>query len=556
MKSTKVIFLNLLFTLVGCTGQLPGSFRLAQQEETFASTNDVDTKIDLLWVVDNSASMDVAQDRLRQGFTAFANKYMKPTWDIRVAVITTDTYLANPAFNSYLNKVVPSTTGWTSPYIQGRLGTFVNPSWNPTLVNLSSGAFTNGIKYKELVPNWGPNYAKLLDKDPTTNKGNHDGPIAGLCSELLSYFYYSEQNCPIRDASSANTGVSHCLNPSGAETSVTQCVNTVENDSIHSGKAIINTLNADPVQLAKDFMINVTTGTNGQGSERGLGSVLQLLSDNEASSSATKFFRPGSLRGIIFVSDEEDQTMNLPGSPAASFNPQSNYSCDQAGLIALNPSANVSGNNGICCSNGTCSYGATGTTCPSKVVDGITITPSICPASAQLTSVSTIKQSIDNFFVSLDQGSAAANYFVVSIVPLTAQTILNLQAARDLDDAKVPGNYKTISTDRGDRYIQLGNLVGNGSFSMDIGASDFTPILNAIGNQLVQKKSTFILKRAPTGEEDMVVKVVHKDGSISVVPGSKYVVNDKVLQITDVDFVLSLAAGDQIKINYQPKTVY
>src|SRR5262245_6898423 len=83
--------------LSACTGQLPSSFRLQQQEEVFKSTQEINTKLDILWVVDNSGSMAGEQAKLRDGFVSFASRYMRPTWDIRLAVITTDTYLANPA---------------------------------------------------------------------------------------------------------------------------------------------------------------------------------------------------------------------------------------------------------------------------------------------------------------------------------------------------------------------------------------------------------------------------------------------------------------------------
>jgi len=56
----------------GCTSQIPGSFRFLQQEQKFASQQKINTKIDLLWVVDNSASMDVSQQKLRDGFSGFA----------------------------------------------------------------------------------------------------------------------------------------------------------------------------------------------------------------------------------------------------------------------------------------------------------------------------------------------------------------------------------------------------------------------------------------------------------------------------------------------------
>ncbi|MCM2278511.1 MAG: hypothetical protein NDJ89_10595 [Oligoflexia bacterium] len=545
--------------LSACTAYVPGSFRLAQQEQKFSSQLKVNTKIDLLWVVDNSSSMDVSQEKLRNGFSGFARKYMQPTWDIRVAVITTDTYLANPSFSNYLNRTIPGTTGWTSPYVNSRLASFANPASNPSLVNLSTGRFDAGVRYRDLVPAWGPDFSKLLP-------GNHDGPIAGFCFEALPYFLLGVTQCPVRDVAGAPTGAARCLRPESGDSSISQCVNTTQNDTIHSGRAVISTMPSGKLseaeltawtnRLVDDFMINVTTGSVGHGSERGLGSMLQLLDDNETSESA--FFRPDSLRGIVFVSDEDDQTLSLDASPAADFNPYSSYRCDQASLVALNGAAPVTGSNGFCCSNpsNNCRFGAEGTSCAAKTVDGFTYTLSVCPREDKLMPVSEVKSRLDSFFAQLDGGTAdTGSYFVVSIVAATGEAIQSLQASRDHDDT-VAGGFHTFAVDRGDRYIELGNLVGNGSLTLNIADPDYSPILDAIGAAIIAKKSTFYLDRAPTGSEDMLIKVLHADGTSTVIPADKYVISGKTIVITDQNLVLSLAATDQISINYQPKTVY
>lgn len=549
---------GLALCAAGCTGQLPGSFRLAQQEQTFSSIQEVNTKIDLLWIVDNSASMDVAQDKLRNGFSSFAQKYMLPTWDIRIAVITTDAYMADPAFSGYLGTTIPQTAGWTSPYILSRLATWVNPPWNPSLVNLSTGAFDAGVKFGELVPAWGSSWARLLP-------GLHDGPVAALCSELMPYFLNGVSQCDVRDLA-ASTGPSGCVSPdTGAgETSVTQCVNTTQNDTVRSGKAILATMPpagtpgdaAWRAQLVRDFLVNVTTGSAGQGSERGLGSVLRFLDDNEPS--PTAFFRAGSARGVIFVSDEEDQTMAVPSPAPAGFSPQSRYRCDQASLVALNGAGPVTGPGGFCCSepaNG-CRYGSEGTTCDAKTIDGYTYTVSLCARADQLVPVPDVKARLDTFFSGLDGGAGAApGYFVTSIVPLAGASIQSLQAARAQEDVAV-GAIRTHAVDRGDRYLELGELVGNGSIALDLAADDYSPILDAIGRSIIAQRSTFTLARAPTGEEDMLVTVIHADGSRQIVDSSFYVVSGKTLMITDLDFVLTLSATDQVVVNYQPKTVF
>jgi hypothetical protein len=103
--------------LSGCTQQIPGEFLLQQQNQTFTGQTKVqiNTKIDMLWVVDNSSSMDVEQAKLRSGFAAFAQKYMQPTWDIRLAVIPTDLYLAAPEFSNYRNSVLAGSANYVDP---------------------------------------------------------------------------------------------------------------------------------------------------------------------------------------------------------------------------------------------------------------------------------------------------------------------------------------------------------------------------------------------------------------------------------------------------------
>ena len=576
LKKTKLLAALSLIFANGCTEQLPGSFRLQQQTETFSSQQEVNTQIDLLWVVDNSASMDVSQEKLRKGFRSFAEKYMQPTWDIRVAVITTDTYLAHESFQGWIGNVIPGTPGWQSSYIGSKSIPFTNPDWsrwpsgrtdrNTALFNSGNGSFDSGIRYGELIPAWGPNWSRLL-------AGLHDGPTPALCNELLPHFLHGFANCSVRDeapsSSATYRSADRCLEPDeySGETGTSQCVNTLQNDTVRSGRAIIETLPDDEQSpdsiwtesLLRDFRINVSTGTAGQGSERGLGSLLQLLQDNE--SSDTAFFRKGSLRGIIFVSDEDDQTLVVPESPSVSFSPRTGYLCDETSLLSLNGGNPViNGAGGICCSNPAngCAYGASGTSCPAKTVDGLTYTLSVCADPAQLRSVSDIKSEIDSFFRTLDEQSdpsASANWFTAAIVPTSAASIQLLQAARSQDDIAA-GSIHTFAVDRGDRYLELVSLAGEGSLELDIAQEDYAPVLEEIGRSIIDKKSTFTLDRAPTAEEDMLVTILHEDGSERVIDPEDYEIREKNLIITREELVLGLTKGDRISINYQPKTLY
>lgn len=560
-KLNQSVWIAAGIALSACTDQIHNSFRFNQLDESFATTQNINTKIDLLWIVDNSASMDIHQSHLRQAFSAFATKYLKPTWDIQIAVITTDTYLAHTSFDTYMGKKF-APNNWTTTYITNRAGSWVNPSWNNSLLNTGTGQFTNGIKYQEVVPVWralgftnGTKYSQLLP-------GLHDGPIPAICAEGIptGHYYYGQSSCATRD-SGANTGTSHCLNPSGGETAITQCVNTLQNNTVHSGKAIIKTTPPNGTagdaawvqQLTNDFMINATTGAAGHGSERGLASMLQLVNDNE--STATAFFRPGSIRGIMIVSDEEDQSLEYPALPDANFSPYTYYKCDQASLVALNPGKDITGNGKTCCSNGTCQYGAEGTSCTQKNIDGYTYTPSICAREDKLMTISSIKSQMDTFFANLDGTDTGSNlnYFSAAIVPLTAASIQSLQSQRDTEDAQIPNSIKTTTVDRGDRYLEFGNLVGNGSLQMDIADTDYSPILTTIGNTIIKKSGVFYLSRTPNGTEDMIVNIKHADNSVVVLNTSQYRLEGKVLSITDVDFLLTLTSSDKLFVNYQPR---
>ncbi|MEO5970260.1 MAG: hypothetical protein ABIQ95_10060, partial [Bdellovibrionia bacterium] len=440
--------------------------------------------------------------------------------------------------------------------IYSRLNTFQNPSWNTGLVDLVTGFFNNGFDFNALNPLWGANYARLLP-------GIHDGPLTSFCMEAMPYFMKGVTQCAIRDDQTTYSGTSHCLHPntSAGESSLSQCVNTVQNDTVHSGKAIITTMPPTGTlgdatwigQLVDNFMINASTGSSGSGSERGLSSVLQLLADNEQTDTA--FFRAGSLRGIIFVSDEDDQSMALPSTPPANFNPFSSYACDQASLLSLNGGSSQITSH-VCCSDPAagCTYGDAGTSCTSKTVDGSTYTLGICVDESKLLPLADVKQSLDTFFQTLDNTTTESpNYFIATITPTTAAGMQTLQASRFVSATSV-GTFKAIEVNRSDRYIALGNLVSGNSLVMDISASDYSPILDAIGQQIVTRKSTFTLSRVPTSGEDMQITIIHADGSVSIVDSSAYVINGNQVTFVDPNFVLSLSATDKISINYQPKT--
>lgn len=85
--------------IVGCSKN--PSFSLLSASQTFQQqTASVNNKIDILWVVDNSGSMDPLQANLVQNFNAFISRFSTLGFDYKMAVTTTDAYLADSKFNN------------------------------------------------------------------------------------------------------------------------------------------------------------------------------------------------------------------------------------------------------------------------------------------------------------------------------------------------------------------------------------------------------------------------------------------------------------------------
>jgi hypothetical protein len=67
------------------------------------------SKIDVLWVIDNSGSMAPRQDNLARNFQAFINEFTKNAIDFRIAVTTTDIFKEAGAFVGNPKVLAPNT---------------------------------------------------------------------------------------------------------------------------------------------------------------------------------------------------------------------------------------------------------------------------------------------------------------------------------------------------------------------------------------------------------------------------------------------------------------
>jgi hypothetical protein len=281
---------------------------------------------------------------------------------------------------------------------------------------------------------------------------------------------------------------------------------------------------------------------------------------------------------IVIVSDEDDQTIDL-STGASQLDPTSGYIYDVSDKGDFG--------SGHCrtrtapCLSGTCtqvpdpSNSNNFITNPDSTYTTYTYTISWCtpqlPAPGYgdtgLMPIASVKSQIDQFFTDLDGATAATganpNYFVASVIPIGGESLYALHQNRGNEDVHVLGTgHRRVTSDYGQRYVDFDAAVGNGSFEMDLidpanpNTTDFTPILDKIGQVIVSKKAVFTLSLPPTSGEDMIVMIQHADGTVTVIPPSEYTVSGTTLTITDPTVVLAFSATDQLVVNYQPAKSY
>lgn len=86
--------------LMAC-GKSNSSFAILPSGQSFQQAQaTVNNKIDILWVVDNSGSMDPLQQNLVNNFSAFMSNFQTKGFDFQMAVTTADAYLQGRTYNN------------------------------------------------------------------------------------------------------------------------------------------------------------------------------------------------------------------------------------------------------------------------------------------------------------------------------------------------------------------------------------------------------------------------------------------------------------------------
>lgn len=310
--------------------------------------------------------------------------------------------------------------------------------------------------------------------------------------------------------------------------------------------------------LVARFKKAVDVGTDGIYEEHGFDSVLQFLKDNESSKNEKShpLFRRGSQRVIVFLSDEDDQSYDYRdagGSPRKLLY-RGSYPLNKSQKEVEKLPAQFT----VDCES-TPAKDDAGQPIFDKKGNAVKLKPmTLCIRPGLVTPVETFKTQLDSFFNNLDGTPAGStpNYLVTSIVSKNLKTITYLRS-------QVPNE---ITHERGERYIKLADIVGNGSFSMDIGASSYAPILNKIVTE-VTKRSTVVTtekKFVPqtTIKLDYVIDtrvpvsvVIDGENGRRVLGKDQFTVSGNTLTITDAAVIKTLRPGDSYFVDSQPGSI-
>lgn len=143
--------------LVACGPQAQNFSILGASQSTFQGSV-ANNKVDILWVVDNSGSMLLKQQNLRDGFDSFADVFVTKGFDFRMGIVTTDTRTV--------------AAGGQESFFQG----------SPTVITSSTPSFASTFKTNIVVGAGGFFAAKGLDAIVTSLNSTN---LAGNNSSFL-----------------------------------------------------------------------------------------------------------------------------------------------------------------------------------------------------------------------------------------------------------------------------------------------------------------------------------------------------------------------------------
>ena len=116
--------------LMGCGENTPTFSALADSKIFEQSGTEVNVKIDVLWVIDNSGSMQTSQENLTNNFQSFINDFQVQGFDFQIGVTTTEAYrevvsgvngISDLRDDSGIQIITPATANINDVFLQNAL---------------------------------------------------------------------------------------------------------------------------------------------------------------------------------------------------------------------------------------------------------------------------------------------------------------------------------------------------------------------------------------------------------------------------------------------------
>ena len=129
-KRSAGIIMMMSLGLMGCGENTPTFSALADSKIFEQSGTEVNVKIDVLWVIDNSGSMQTSQENLTNNFQSFINDFQVQGFDFQIGVTTTEAYrevvsgvngISDLRDDSGIQIITPATANINDVFLQNAL---------------------------------------------------------------------------------------------------------------------------------------------------------------------------------------------------------------------------------------------------------------------------------------------------------------------------------------------------------------------------------------------------------------------------------------------------
>lgn len=138
VASKAIVLASAVALFAGCNKSSTSYSLLTDANDYKQQAVFIQKKIDVLWVIDNSGSMETSQNNLASNFQSFINRFQQRDYDFHMAVTTTEAWEKQFNSSSLKARIKDGAVLQTNPRVETHSGVFVMDSMTPNLSNVFS----------------------------------------------------------------------------------------------------------------------------------------------------------------------------------------------------------------------------------------------------------------------------------------------------------------------------------------------------------------------------------------------------------------------------------